>query len=131
MSGQQAVYGALGESKDSSPRCADAASERNINKNGRVSGPVLATKSLPTELYHDEPAEGKTGGDRSTVGTVSCAFEGFLFQRFETGRFFTAQAPIVPETVAVAPNSGGGSRLSFLVKDSATLFNMPDAADKG
>ncbi|KAL1375891.1 hypothetical protein pipiens_017218 [Culex pipiens pipiens] len=35
------------------------------------------------------------------------------------------------ETVAVAPNSGGGSRWSFLVKDSATLFNMPDAADKG
>ncbi|KAL1384005.1 hypothetical protein pipiens_013070 [Culex pipiens pipiens] len=46
-------------------------------------------------------------------------------------RLQTAQAPIVPETVAVSPNSGGGSRLSFLVKDSATLFNMPDAADKG
>ncbi|KAL1396517.1 hypothetical protein pipiens_010470 [Culex pipiens pipiens] len=116
-------------------------SERNINENGRVPGPVLAAKSLLTELYHDEPAEGKTGGDRSAVGTVSCAFEGFLFQRFETGRqrgqlggqhrLQTAQAPIVPETVAVAPNSGGGSRLSFLVKDSATLFNMPDAADKG
>ncbi|KAL1373756.1 hypothetical protein pipiens_005095 [Culex pipiens pipiens] len=46
-------------------------------------------------------------------------------------RLQTAQDPIVPETVAVAPNSGGVSRLSFLVKVSATLFNMPDAADKG
>uniref|UniRef100_A0A8D8CNL6 (northern house mosquito) hypothetical protein n=1 Tax=Culex pipiens TaxID=7175 RepID=A0A8D8CNL6_CULPI len=48
----------------------------------------LSAKSLPTELYDDEPGESKTDGDRSSVGTVSCACEGFLFQRFETDRSF-------------------------------------------
>ncbi|KAL1380099.1 hypothetical protein pipiens_014454 [Culex pipiens pipiens] len=37
-----------------------------MNENGpilfRTLGPVLGSKSLPTVMYDDEPAEGKTGG---------------------------------------------------------------------
>ncbi|KAL1404709.1 hypothetical protein pipiens_005251 [Culex pipiens pipiens] len=40
-------------------------------------------------------------------------------------RLQPAQAPVVPETVVVASNSGGESCLSFLVKNSATCRTRP------
>ncbi|KAL1373400.1 hypothetical protein pipiens_018681 [Culex pipiens pipiens] len=71
----------------------------------------LSAKSLPTELYDDKPGESKTGGDRSSVGTVSCACKGFLFQRFETDRSFV---DFVVETAFSVPeeNSGGNQEVA-------------------